>query len=349
MIRHSRSLLLALTLFVSPSAFAQVTAEDPADDAVLPAAERAAAHRIEENARPGAVRASVPFGGSTLDIRSIGDEQAVFLGERELARDLSARFGKRLRLGGSDVVMVEMGAGSGAICDGFLLVVWQDDQGRLFAKTPPYICGIVPHSVRGDDLYFFSDVLDPGQNQPVVRWKADRGFELAGNLAFAPSPGTGWEQLNASGRTARDLFSNAAVYAEAQRTASDQLYGLVKALSSGPEPQSPEPGVFVLEGCSPNQCDTIQALCIVDAVHRRVMFAARTGGALARIWPEDRTQWTGRAAEALERFEGGAMAIEPITDPAATSGGGDDSAAFPSDMAGQGSEAAPTSDEPSVQ
>ncbi|WP_114390009.1 hypothetical protein [Notoacmeibacter marinus] len=267
---------------------------------------------------PGEPVSAVSFAGGTLSVRAVDGEKAVFFNEGEIARDLSAQLLRQFNVGGAPVALYAMGANaeSSAPCNGFLVIVWRDPLGTVRGGTPPFICGTEEPAVTSDALYFFSDTIAPGQVNPMVRWTADKGFAIAADLAFAPVPGSGWDQLPDRGLSVRQLMENAAVYGQASATLGDQLFGVVQALENGRTVVNPEPGVHVAQGCAPNQCDQVQALGIVDGVHQGTFFAARVGGAIAKVWP-DAAKWPPRAREIFERFKAGEdvlAAIPPLQD-----------------------------------
>ncbi len=254
---------------------------------------------------PGKAVSATPFAGGTLSVRAIDGEKAVFFNGSEIARDLSAQLLRQFNVGGAPVALYAMGANgkSSAPCNGFLLIVWRDPQGLVQARTPPFICGTDGPAITSDALYFFSDAIAPGQVNPMVRWTADRGFSIAANLSFAPVPGSGWDRLEDSNLSVRQLMMNAAVYAQATATLGDQLYGVVQALENRSTVSRPEPGIHVVEGCAPNQCEQVQALGVIDGVHQGTFFAARVNGQIAKVWP-GLEAWPPRAREVYETFAG---------------------------------------------
>ncbi|MCP1199132.1 hypothetical protein [Notoacmeibacter sp. MSK16QG-6] len=267
---------------------------------------------------PGEPVSAVPFANGTLSVRSIDGEKAVFFNEGEIARDLSAQLLRQFNVGGAPIAIYAMGANadSAAPCNGFFVIVWQDPSGTVRGGTPPFICGTDEPAVTSNALYFFSDRIAPGQVNPMVRWTAEGGFAIAADLAFAPVPGSGWDQLPDRGLSVRQLMENAAVYGQATAALGDQLFGVIQALENGRKVANPEHGVHVAQGCAPNQCDQIQALGVIDGVHQGTFFAARVNGEIARIWPE-LEQWPPRAKELFVQFKAGedvVAAIPPLED-----------------------------------
>ncbi len=281
---------------------------------------------------PGEPVSAVPFAGGTLSVRAVDGEKAVFFNEGEIARDLSAQLLRQFNVGGAPVALYAMGANaeSSAPCNGFLVIVWRDPGGTVRGGTPPFICGTDEPAVTRDALYFFSDEIAPGQINPMVRWTAKGGFAIAADLAFAPVPGSGWDQLSDRGLSVRQLMENAAVYGQASTTLGDQLFGVVQALENGERVANPEPGVHVAQGCAPNQCDQVQALGVVDGVHQGTFFAARVNGEVARVWP-DLEKWPPRAREIFERFKAGedVLAATPPLQKSENEPTGDDVTAKP--------------------
>lgn len=320
-----RSLLsAAVVMTLGGTAFAQEAGE------AAPAPAEPAPNQVQTLNLPGEPVSAVPFAGGTLSVRAVEGEKAVFFNEGEIARDLSAQLLRQLNVGGAPVALYAMGANaeSSAPCNGFLVIVWRDPVGTVRGGTPPFICGTDEPAVTSDALYFFSDTIAPGQVNPMVRWTADKGFAIAADLAFAPVPGSGWDQLPDRGLSVRRLMENAAVYGQASATLGDQLFGVVQALENGQKVVNPEPGVHIAQGCAPNQCEQVQALGIVDGVHQGTYFAARVGGEIARIWP-DREKWPPRARSILERFEAGEdvlAAIPPLENKASGQNGAEEAA-----------------------
>lgn len=230
--------------------------------------------------------APVPFAGGRLTITEESDGQKTLAFDgRELARNYYVAFDRAVEVGGVEVVLVEVGDGGNA-CGPITNIVWKPEGGEVEAVPAGDGCGSPPAAVTADAIYFVPYPM-PGETLPVTRWSPQAGLRLAGEMAFAPQPGTGWRDVDGAGLDhILDVFSNAAVYEAAQRLLGDDLTEVTSGLIVGSQPQMLPSGAFYGNGCVPHACGVSDAFMAVDPARRKLYFAQQQENGGPRMWPE---------------------------------------------------------------
>jgi hypothetical protein len=230
--------------------------------------------------------APLPFAGGQLTITEEGDGQKLLAFDgRELARNYYVSFDRTVEVGGAEVVLVEVGDGGNA-CGATVNIVWKPEGGEVVAVPAGEDCGSPPAAVTSDAIYFVPYLM-PGETLPVKSWSPQAGMRVAGEMTFAPQPGTGWRAVDAAGMTnILDVFSNAAVYEAAQRLLGADLTEVASGLIVGSEPEKMPSGAFYGSGCVPHACGVSDAFMAVDPAKRKLYFAQQQDNGGPRMWPE---------------------------------------------------------------
>jgi hypothetical protein len=228
----------------------------------------------DDAADEGEKQAPIPFAGGELTItqqEEYGEKVLSFDG-RELARNYQVNFDRIVNIGGTDVAMVDVGDGGNA-CGPAKVLVWKPQGGDLLAQTVGEDCGAPQASVSDDRIVFLPYVL-PGATALVQTWSPDTGLTTAGELSFAPEPGTGWKDFDPSQLTSMiGALSNAAVYRASRKLLGDRMEEVVTGLSVSGAPETTEPGLVYGNGCTPHACGLADSFMAVDTRSKAVYFA----------------------------------------------------------------------------
>ncbi|OJU36481.1 MAG: hypothetical protein BGN94_23825 [Rhizobiales bacterium 68-8] len=228
----------------------------------------------------------VPFAGGQLTVTEVDDgEKALAFDGRELARNYYVSYDRTVEVGGVEVALVEVGDGGNA-CGAITNIVWKPEGGEVEAVPAAEDCGSPPAAVTSDAIYFVPFPM-PGETLPVKMWSPQAGMRVAGEMAFAPQPDTGWRDVDGCGMAnILDVFSNAAVYEAAQRLLGADLTEVASGLIVGSEPQVLPSGAFYGSGCVPHACGVSDAFMAVDPAKRKLYFAQQQDNGGPRMWPE---------------------------------------------------------------
>lgn len=225
-------------------------------------------------------------GQVTISETADGDRILAFDGQ-ELARDWFVGFDRAATVAGTDILLYSVGPGGNA-CGPDAVIVWKPDDGAVRADRFGD-CGAPPAANDGERLVFLPWVA-PGEAAAVTIWTPADGFRLAGRLAFAPQPGTGWADLaKAPAGHPLDYFANADFYDEAQRLLGDDLGDLATSLGTAGPPEDKGDGLFVARGCVPHACGTADGFVAVDTARKSAWFAQMGENGAFRFWPAEST------------------------------------------------------------
>jgi hypothetical protein len=239
----------------------------------------------------------IPFEGGTLTITQNEDfEKILTFDGKELARNYQLFYNRTVVVAGKNVALFDIGDG-GNMCGTNAVIVWKPDQGEVEATIAGEDCGSPPAAVTDDSIYFVPYLL-PGASKPVEVWTPADGMELAGNMSFAPKPGTGWADLDpAKVNNMIDTFSNADVYAAAQAMLGDEITQVANGLIVGGDAQVLPTGAFWSSGCVPHACGSYDAFMAIDAKGKKLYFAQQQDSGETKTWPA-LGEWPKDVAEA---------------------------------------------------
>lgn len=239
-------------------------------DAAAPADEAGA----DQAAGEGEKQAPIPFGGGELTItqqEEYGEKVLAFDG-REIARNYQVNFDRIATIGGTDVAMVDVGDGGNA-CGPAKVLIWRPQGGDIRSETVGADCG-APQAFVSDSRIVFVPYVLPGATALVQTWSPDTGLVTAGELAFAPEPGTGWKDFDPSKLASMiDALSNAAVYRAGRKLLGDRMEEVVTGLSVSGTPETTKLGLVYGNGCTPHACGLADSFMAVDTRNKAVYFA----------------------------------------------------------------------------
>ena len=243
------------------------------DDAAAPA-DDAGNDGAGEAAGEGEKQAPIPFAGGQLTItqqEEYGEKVLAFDG-KELARNYQVNFDRMAKIGGTDVAMVDVGDGGNA-CGPAKVLIWRPQGGDIRSETVGADCG-APQAFVSDSRIVFVPYVLPGATALVQTWSPDTGLVTAGELAFAPEPGTGWKDFDPSKLASMiDALSNAAVYRAGRKLLGDRMEEVVTGLSVSGTPETTKLGLVYGNGCTPHACGLADSFMAVDTRNKAVYFA----------------------------------------------------------------------------
>jgi hypothetical protein len=219
-------------------------------------------------------QAPIPFAGGELTItqqEEYGEKVLAFDG-REIARNYQVNFDRIAKVGGTDVAMVDVGDGGNA-CGPAKVLIWRPQGGDIRSETVGADCG-APQAFLSDYRIVFLPYVLPGATELVQTWSPDTGLATAGELSFAPEPGTGWTDLDPSKLAGMiDALSNAAVYRASRKLLGDRMEEVVTGLSVSGAPETTKLGLVYGNGCTPHACGLADSFMAVDTRNKAVYFA----------------------------------------------------------------------------
>jgi hypothetical protein len=228
----------------------------------------------DQAAGEGEKQAPIPFAGGEITItqqEEYGEKVLSFDG-KELARNYQVNFDRIANIGGTDVAMVDVGDGGNA-CGPAKVLVWKPQGGDIRTETVGEDCGAPQASVSDYRIVFLPYVL-PGATALVQTWSPDTGLATAGELSFAPEPGTGWKDLDPSKLAGMiSTLSNAAVYRASRKLLGDRMEEVVTGLSVSGAPETTKMGLIFGNGCTPHACGIADSFMAVDTRSKAVYFA----------------------------------------------------------------------------
>jgi hypothetical protein len=242
--------------------------DESGDDAAAPADD------ADQAAGEGEKQAPIPFAGGELTItqqEEYGEKVLAFDG-RKIAHNYQVDFDRIASVGGTDVAMVDVGDGGNA-CGPAKVLIWKPEGGDVRTETVGKDCGAPPAAISDDRIVFLPYVL-PGATAPVQTWSPDTGLTTAGELSFAPEPGTGWKDLDPAKLAGMiSALSNAAVYRASRKLLGDRMEEVVTGLSVSGAPETTKMGLVFGNGCTPHACGIADSFMAVDTRNKAVYFA----------------------------------------------------------------------------
>jgi hypothetical protein len=234
----------------------------------------------------------IPFAGGELTITQTEDyERILAFDGRELARDYMVFFDRIADVGGTEVAFFSVGAGGNA-CAPAVVMVWEA-RGEVTSESTEEDCR-TPAPAITDNAAFFVPYLMPGETADVLIWTPDDGFSLHGRLAYAPKPGTGWDNFVAAAvYHPLDFFRNAAILDAAQALLGDDFADVVAGLGVSSEPEQAAGGLVTGRGCVPHACSLSDTFMVIHPATQHLFFAQQ--GEPTRFWPS-RAEWPAEAA-----------------------------------------------------
>ncbi|MFN4272385.1 MAG: hypothetical protein ACK4F5_06200 [Aliihoeflea sp.] len=234
----------------------------------------------------------IPFAGGELTITQTEDYDRILAFDgRELARDYMVFFDRTADVRGTEVAFFSVGAGGNA-CAPAVVMVWEA-RGEVTSESTEEDCR-TPAPAITDHAVFFVPYLMPGATADVLIWTPDDGFSLHGRLAYAPKPGTDWDNFVAAAvYHPLDFFKNAAILDAAQALLGDDFADVVAGLGVSSEPDEEPGGLVTGRGCVPHACSLSDTFMVIDPTARQLFFAQQ--GEPTRFWPS-RAEWPAEAA-----------------------------------------------------
>jgi hypothetical protein len=243
---------------------------------------------------------TVEFADTRFSITETDDYQKVLTADgEEIARDYVIFHDRNVTLGDTEVAIFETGPG-GNMCGTVSLLIWRDGD-ELKTAAPPDDCGAPPAAVTQDAI-FFVPYLMPGGDGVVRRWSPSEGLQVHGTIAYAPEPGTGWDDFDpAAMKYPTDIFRNAEIYELAQGLLGSQLTDVTTGLlvSSGLQPLG-DAGILAANGCVPHACGASDSFMAVDPANRKLYFAQQN---VDETWPP-LTEWPAEIVAAKDEAIG---------------------------------------------
>ncbi len=249
-----------------------------------------------------APQAPIAFAGGQFTITQAEDygEKTLSFDGREIAKNYVVYFDRIARVGGTDVALFDVGDGGNA-CGPARVMVWKPEGGQIeSASIGQDDCGAPPAAV-GDEAIYFVPWLMAGDTAPVKRWSPETGFQTAGNLTFAPEPGTGWKDVDASKYDSIvDSFRNEAVYDAAARMLGHRLAEVTTSLLVSAGTEKTPSGIIYASGCVPHDCGGNDGFMAIDAKGGKLYFARQGGKPQPEAWPALK-QWPAELREAMKK------------------------------------------------
>jgi hypothetical protein len=227
----------------------------------------------------------IPFEGGTLTIAT-NDEgmRALTFNGQELVSNFVLYYNRTVEISGRKVALFDSGDG-GNQCGTNVVLVWKPDNGEVKADIAGEDCGSPPAAVTDYNVYFVPYLL-PGDTRPVQVWSPEEGMKLAGNMSFAPQPGTVWADLDPDKlQNIVDTFGNADVYAAARAMLGDEMTEFATGLLVGGGAQVLPSGAFWASGCVPHACGSYDAFMAIDAKGKKLYFAQQQAEGETKTWP----------------------------------------------------------------
>jgi hypothetical protein len=141
--------------------------------------------------------------------------------------------------------------------------------------------------------------LLPGTTLPVQKWSPSGGLSMAGNLTYAPEPGTGWKDIDPSKfDNIVDALHNESVYRAAQEMLGERLAEVTTGLLVGGGTDTTASGIVYASGCVPHACGVSDGFMAIDAAGERLYFA-REGDGQPETWPA-LAEWPAELRSAMD-------------------------------------------------
>ncbi|MBZ9675276.1 hypothetical protein [Mesorhizobium sp. ES1-1] len=249
----------------------------------------------------------VPFAGGQLTItqqEEYGEKVLAYDG-KQLASNYDVSFDKIVKVGGVDVALVDVGDG-GNQCGPATLIVWKPEGGAIQSlKVEQDECGAPPAAVADNAIYFVPYLL-PGASQQALQWSPTEGLTIAGDLHYAPQPGTDWKDIDPSKYdNIIDAFHNEAVYKLADTLLGKDMPDMATSLLVGGGTEKTASGAFYASGCVPHDCGGNDGFMAVDAAKQQLYFARRGDNGEPTTWPAV-SAWPADIKDAMDKAMGSA-------------------------------------------
>lgn len=249
----------------------------------------------------------VPFEGGQLTItqqEEYGEKVLAYDG-KPLASNYDVSLDKIVKVGGVDVALVDVGDG-GNQCGPATLIVWKPEGGAIQSlKVEQDECGAPPAAVSDQAIYFVPYLL-PGASQQALQWSPTEGLSIAGDLHYAPQPGTDWKDIDPSKyQNIIDAFHNEAVYRLAETLLGKDMPEMATSLLVGGGTEKTASGAFYASGCVPHDCGGNDGFMAVDAAKHQLYFARRGDNGEPTTWPAVST-WPADVKDAMDKALGSA-------------------------------------------
>lgn len=192
-------------------------------------------------------QAPIPFEGGQLTITETDDlDKVLAFDGKELARNYVVYLERIVDVGDTKVALVAVGDG-GNQCGPATVIVWKPADSDIKTETIGEDCGAPAAAVAGYNIYFVPYLL-PGATDTVRSWSPDTGMEVVGTISYAPQPGTGWTDVDASKyQNIVDSLKNEAVYTAAKELLGDQLTDVITGLLTGGGTDNTASGIIYCE------------------------------------------------------------------------------------------------------
>jgi hypothetical protein len=307
----ARSLLagvcgLALLLVPSASAFAQTqtpaAAQKPADQPATDQGSSSDAAPADDDKQ-----APIAFEGGQLTItqpEQDGEKVLAYDG-KQLASNYDVFFDKIVKIGDVNVALVDVGDG-GNQCGPAKVIVWKPKDGEIKTTTVEQDeCGAPPAAISDSAIYFVPYLL-PGASQQALQWSPTEGLSIAGDLHYAPRPGTDWKDIDPSKyQNIIGAFHNEAVYRLAETLLGKDMPEMATSLLVGGGTEKTASGAFYASGCVPHDCGGNDGFMAVDAAKHQLYFARRGDNGEPTTWPAVST-WPADVKDAMDKALGSA-------------------------------------------
>lgn len=249
-----------------------------------------------------AAQPPIAFAGGQLTITQTEEygEKTLSFDGKELAQNYVVYFDRVATVADVDVALFDVGDGGNA-CGPAKVMVWKDEKGAIQrAGMGEDDCG-APVTALGQDAIYFVPWLLPGDDGVVTKWSPDAGFSLAGTLAYAPQPGTGWKDIDPSKYDNMiDAFRNEAVYEAAEKLLGGRLGEMVVSLVVGAAPETTASGLILGQGCVPHNCGGNDGFMAIDPAGEKLYFARMGDDGRPETWPA-LDAWPAEAGKAMEK------------------------------------------------
>lgn len=203
---------------------------------------------------------------------------------KEIARDYFVMLDKVVEVAGRKVAIYDVGPGGNA-CGPAAVLIWKPEgESGIESVTVGEDCGAPPAAVSDDRIVFLPYVL-PGATAPVQTWSPDMGLVTAGELRFAPEPGTGWNDFSPAKLDSMiDALRNESVYEASRDLLGMHMEDVVTGLSVSSGPETTTQGLVFGNGCTPHACGLADSFMAVDTRNKAVYFAHQ-GDKGIDTWP----------------------------------------------------------------
>ncbi len=228
---------------------------------------------------------TIPFDSGNLTIIENHEGKKVLAYEgQELAKNYTVFHEDTVEVGDTKVAIFAVGD-SGNACSPETVLIWKTEAGIQSTIIGKDECNTPPAAVTAYNIFFIPHPL-PGEMLPVRIWNPEDGLTIHGNLAYAPTPGTDWSDLDPKKyeNSIIAAFKNEAVYKAAQELQGDNLTSFATSLLISNGTAMLPSGAFYATGCVPHACGSDNGFMAIDAKARKLYMAQQTQ-AEPKAWP----------------------------------------------------------------